>query len=129
MNLLSVAEYLELAGIGRRGRDLFVGFMPARIDKGILLLEPITGTPINHELPGYRRAKFRVVIRDADHHSGKDTAERVSMSLELNNVSLSGMYVKYMHPLHDPVVFPVSEADHLEYSVNFETVYVITNER
>lgn len=126
MNLLSVAEYLDMNGFGRRGKDLFVGFMPSGVEKGILLLEPITGTPIDHELPGYRRAKFRVVVRDADHNSGKDTAEKVSEALDLQNVSLSKMDIKHMHPLHDPVAFPVSEADHLEYSVNFETVYVIT---
>lgn len=126
MNLLSVAEYLALEGLGQRGVDLFVDFMPGKVERGILLLGTITGTPIDQELPNYRRAKFRVVVREANYVTGKELAERVSEILTLKNVSLSNMDVKQMYPLHDPVSFPVSKADHLEYSVNFEAVYVIT---
>lgn len=127
MNLEPIAEYLELQGAGTRGTNIFVYSMPDEIISGVLLVETLLGTTIDHELPNYRRADFQVIVRHSDFAAGKALAEQVSNLLTLENKSatINGMNVKFIRPKHEPVPFPRLEGGGLEFSVNFESAYVI----
>ena len=124
MNLKPIAEYLESQGLGTGGRDLFVNYMPEDVQQGILLMNKLSGTPIDWELPGYRRSGFQLIVRHTDDEAGLLMAEQLSDALTLTNTTLTGMLVKVIRPKHEPVVYPVSKGDYLEISVNFEAIYV-----
>lgn len=128
MLLKIIAEYAESINAGTIGRDLFAYNMPETSNLGVLLRQPLTGAEIDYELPGYRKAKFQVIVRckpvEIEQGLVKIT-EFVDMITVLSEMNLSGMQIKYMRPRHDPVLYPVSEGNNLEYSVNFDVVYVI----
>ena len=126
MRLESIAEKLEVDGVGTRGASLFVHRMPENVDRGVLLLSRLAGTPINHELPGLRRTSFQVIVRDIDYASGYAKAEQISQLLSIENQLVGDMNIHWILPKHEPVVYPVSKGDLLEISVNFEAVYVAT---
>lgn len=125
MNLAPLAEYLELEDIAVAGKDLFLYQMPSTVSVGILLLTPLSGTEIDYYLPGYRKTTFQVIVRHTDHVEGQALAELISATLTLANKQLTNMNVNYIRPKHEPVVYPVSEGDFLEFSVNYDANYVM----
>ena len=126
MKLESIAAKLEEDGVGIQGQTLFVHRMPESISAGVLLLNRLSGTPINHELPGLRKTSFQVIVRDTDYTSGFTKAEQISELLSIEDQALGNMNIHWILPKHEPVVYPVSRGDLLEISVNFEAVYVAT---
>jgi len=125
MKIEPLAEYLESEGIAKAGKDLFAYYMPDSVSEGILLISSLEGTPIDTELPGYRKTGFQVIIRHDDHVKGRALADQVSSALTMSNTTLTDMYVNYIRPRHEPVVFPSSEGDFLEFSVNYDANYVM----
>jgi len=128
MFLTTIAEYAESNGAGTIGRDIFAYNMPETANLAVLLRQPLVGTAIDYELPGYRKTKFQVVLRckPAEIMQGKaaidDFVEKITLHQE---TTLTGYKVKYMRPRHDPVMYPISEGGNMEFSVNFDVVYVI----
>lgn len=126
MNLESLAEYLEQKGYGKRGKDIFAFNMPAAAETGILLMNPLSGTPIDHYLPGYRKGRFEIVVRALSYSDGFNLAQCLSDELTIvAETEMTGMQVKNILPRHDPVVFPNSKGDNLEFSVAFDATYVL----
>lgn len=126
MNVQGVVQYLHDQGLAVIGSDLFIHHMPESVNEGILVIGPESGTMIDHHLPGYRRTSFQLIIRANEYGSGEERAEKISESLTGDGISMQGMYVKRVHPRHEPIVFPSSKGDLLEFSVNFDIVYVVT---
>lgn len=127
MKLEPIAEYLHSLGIATPGKDLFAYSAPSSApNNSVLLVSPLTGTDIDYELPCFRRTKFQVIVRGSDHVEGVKLAEKIMDALTLENSSvMPEISIKYMRPRHEPVVFPSSEGDLLEVSVNYDTVYII----
>lgn len=128
MNLESIAKEIQRAGLATMKTDLFIENIPAAVKEGVLLRGDFFGTPINHELPGYRKTEFQVIVRTANYKVGKKKAEDISILLTFDNRDLTGMAMKYIRPIHEPVAYPLSPGDLLEFSVNFEAAYVIVPE-
>ena len=126
MNLESIAEYLNAQGLGVPGQTVFVHKMPAEVKEGILLLSSLSGTQIDYELPKYRKTKFQAIVRHTNHIGGKELSKQVMNALTLYNHNLTGMKVKRIRPRHEPIVFPVSKGNLLEFSVNYDAIYVLT---
>lgn len=124
MNVTGIAQYLQDQGWGTIGSSVFVYNMPESVREGILVLGPESGTRIDHYLPDFRKTSFQLIFRASDHGSGEEFAHRVSKSLTGDEIQMQGMYVKRIHPRHEPIVFPSSKGDLLEFSVNFDIVYV-----
>lgn len=126
MNLEPLAQKLSDDGIATAGVDLFIHNMPSNVTKAVLLLSNLTGTPIDFELPGYRRTSFQAIIRHTDYVQGLALANEVSEALTFKSGEsiLDTLHIKHILPRHEPVVFPVSEGDFLEISVNFDAVYI-----
>jgi hypothetical protein len=120
MKLEPLAQYLKDQDIAIPGTDLFIYEMPSSVKVGILILTSLSGTNINYELPDYRKTTFQVIVRHTDHVKGRELAELVSSGLTMSGATLEGMSVNYIRPKHEPVVYPVSEGDFLEFSVNFD---------
>jgi hypothetical protein len=125
MNLQPIADKLEAENLGKKGKTLFIHAMPLECKKGILLRSPLQGTDIDHELPGYYKTEFGVIVRAAKHEEATALAEAVMASLKGNDVQIGNMAVKYIRPHHLPVTFPVNDGNLIEALVKFDIAFVI----
>ena len=123
MDMLPVANKLETEGLGTQGTTLFINFMPMECKEGVLLRSPLSGTPINAEMPGYYKTAFMVIVRGHDYASASALMENVMRTLVLYDQDLDDIFVKYMRPAGLPVTFPVSVGNFYEIKVEFDICY------
>jgi hypothetical protein len=125
MKLDVLARKLQDDGIGAMGKTIFLGNMPQDATKAIILKNSPLGTPIDPELPGYRKCRFHAAVRDETYSLGMKLAESVSKSLTMAEKVLPGMSIQLMRPVIEPMGFPLSDSNIFEFLVIFEAVYVI----
>ena len=125
MKLENVAEYLREQGYGTIGIDLFAHRMPEEVNVGVLLTSPLTGVMIDHEMPGYYKSNFLMVIRHREIDTGLSLAETLSNVLSLQEQKLGDVVVNFIRPRFKPVVFPSSQGDNFEASVGFDASYYV----
>ena len=126
MNIEPFANKLEADGVGVVGTDIFLYRLPDRVVEGIVFVQPLSGAKIDHELVNYYRSKFQVIIRAKRFETGLTLTESVVQSLTAYDVDLDNYKVKYVRPRTEYVSYPVSEGNHIEFSLNFETAFVKT---
>lgn len=121
MNLQAVVEYLQAQNQGKIGVDLFAYFMPADIENGVLV---INSTPVSIDpYMGTRGGSLQIIVRGNDVLKIKSKAEALSGLLNQEGLSLGGMSFRDLHPTHEPFIYPRTDGNHLEASVNFSFVY------
>ncbi len=120
MNLDPFADELETVV----SVPVFVWHMPEGINVGVLLLHNLGGARLSPDLPCFKRGKFQAIVRHTNYQEGYALAKQVLTGLTLGRKELGSLTVKHSTPIHDPVTYPVSKGDLIEFSVNFETVYV-----
>jgi len=123
MNLLPIAQHIEDAGLGEQGKNLFINMIPAEAPIAILLRNPLQGTPIDYELPGFYRTKFKVIVRSSNYAAGDQLINDVCAVLTVVETQVGAMFVRYMRPVTMPVVFPLSKGNLLEFAVDFDIVF------
>lgn len=125
-----IAPILQAAGVGTLGKDLFCHRLPASIARGVMVTGDLAGTDIDHELPGWRQGRLQVIVRDPNHLQGLTKTRQVMAALSLGQRLLPAaggapaVQLRRLRPMHDPIVYPRSEGDEIEFSVNFEGVWV-----
>lgn len=125
MKLEAVASLIAQAGIAVPGENLFVYHLPDSVLNGVLIVDSSTGEPIDYEVIGFRKTSFQIIVRASTHSVGKEMAERIMNLLTITKQQIApGFSVKYMRPRHEPVVYPISEGGHLEFSVNYDVSYI-----
>jgi hypothetical protein len=125
MNLLPVADYIETAGLGTRAKTIFVNQIPIDCVSGIMLRSPLAGTKIDHELPGFYKTSFQLVVRANSYQDGESRAKTAVDVLTLHETQIGEMLFKYIRPRTLPVVFPISKGNLLEFAVDFDVAFVI----
>lgn len=125
MNLLPLVEKLELAGLGIQAKTLFVNQLPIECVEGVMLRGLLSGTPIDHELPGYYKTGFHMVVRANSYAGGQAKANAVLAALTVNNTLIGGMLFKFIRPKTLPVVFPISKGNLLEFAVDFDVAFTV----
>ena len=125
MNLEMIAERLQDEGVGRMGQTIFINHMPVEALVGVLLRPPYIGTPIDYELPGYRKTKFNAAVRGRNYSEARTLVQKVMDALTFGDIELSGLEIRHVRPLTEPVSFPVSDGGMVEFLVIFEATYVI----
>lgn len=123
MNLMPIANKLEFEGLGVQGKSLFINFMPMEAKTAIMLRTPLSGTEINHELPGYFKTYFVVVTRAPEYVAALDMMKAVMLTLTAYDTDLDDISVKYLRPATMPVSFPVSEGNFYEVQVRFDIAF------
>lgn len=124
MNLLHVAERLETAGVGLRGKTIFVNMIPAEASTGVLLRNDLRGTLIDHELPGYYKSMFQLIARAPNYTDGEALIEAAVQALTIKvSTQVGPQTFVYMRPDRLPVVYPLSKGSLLEFSVNMECCF------
>jgi len=98
--------------------------MPDNIDRGVLLKVGAGGAMLDQDLPGYKRARLQAVIRETEFQRGYSLATQVSAYLNKRRLTSESVYILRVNPLHDPIPYRKSEGGYIEFSVNFETVYI-----
>lgn len=126
MNLGAIAKYLNERRIGRIGETLFVTEMPAECKEGVLLMHGPYGTPIDHELPGWRDTGFRVVVRSVDYLSGEKLMVRACAALQTQtDVNFYGeMLMKRCLPFTEPRPYRRSQGGYWEFEVEMDCTYI-----
>jgi hypothetical protein len=124
MDLMPIANKLEYEGLGVPGKTLFVNFMPMECKEGILLRSPLAGTNVDHELPGYYKTEFSLIVRSHQFTNAGALAQEAMTTLCLAEQMLDDLYIHYLRPKKLPVAFPVSDGNYYEVMVVFEVVYV-----
>jgi len=126
MMLSAIADWLQLKGCGTVGTTIFEYEMPSACKDGILLMDSYYGTPINHEMPGYHAAEFRVILRATDLVPGRELAVRASAALTIKTDAPFGAkyIVKQSLPENEPRVYRRSKGGYWEFEVDVQCVWV-----
>lgn len=133
MNLMTFASLLQDEGIGVMGGPtntatppIYINMMPAEAETAILLRSPLSGTKINYELVGYYKTEFQIIVRGHGHSYVEIEAlmAQVIDTLTVSTESLvDTMRIKYCRPRTEPVVFPLSNGNLLEFNVMFDIAF------
>lgn len=124
MNIAPVIERLVELGFGDKGKSLFAYYMPTDTDFGILVLPSGTRTGVDPYIKGQRHGKFQVIVRHNSYPECADIAHRVAEGLQVSRETIDGIYFHQIRPTHEPLMFPPSDGDKIESSINFQAVYV-----
>jgi hypothetical protein len=127
MDLEAIAIKLEVDGLGTRGVDLFYDNMPVAVTRGLLITAQM---PIKRNLyvPSMRTGAFQVISRQLDDVDYVDPAlilESAIASLSGQGVTIGSMNFRYIRAESDPFVFPRSDGDIIEASVNFDFLFTV----
>lgn len=131
MKLELLAQVLEDAGLGTIGTDIFVHRMDAECPRGIMLRDPLDGTPVDPNLPGYYRSKLQAIVRATAQADGDTLSKQVGRALKMFNRRftdpVSGellLKINHIYPSQLPITYPRMEGQGIEWSLNFVTSYV-----
>jgi len=124
MNLMPLADLLEGESVGVRGESIFLNMMPAEAESAILLRNPLSGARINYEMPGYFRTEFQLIVRGHSYAETETLMNRVIAILTLNETQVEDAYFKFSRPKTEPVAYPLSKGNLIEFNAMFEVTYV-----
>jgi hypothetical protein len=124
MKIEPIVNYLEAMSLGVKGVSLFAYYMPTDVAAGILVIPGSSGTKVDPYIPKHRVAKFQVIVRANDYLEGSQLADSIANVLQLRRVTLSGVYFQLIRSTHEPIPFPPSDGNKIEFSLNFQAVYV-----
>ena len=116
-----VADYLELAGVGTVGTNIFKGNMPDSPDQCITVYAYAGETPdlsIDIERPGLQVKSRALTAEDA-----LDLAEHALAHLhKATSQTINGVLYYYIHALQSPIHLGRDEKGRYMYSVNYNVV-------
>ena len=118
----SIVDRLSALGLGTISSDLFEQFMPEEAG-GIVVVMPLTGVEVDHEVPQARVATVQVIVRDKT-RSAADLALEVFEKLGAKEIRVNRHWLRYLRPVHEPVPFQRSPGGRYEYLINFEVSYI-----
>lgn len=125
MNLMPMADILQSAGLGVQGETIFINRMPPAAQRAILLRSPLAGTKIDYELPGFYQTEFQLIARSHDYADGEAlVTQAMAMLLIEVETDIDGVRVNYCRPRTDPITYPLSLGNLLEFSVTFSICFV-----
>lgn len=125
MNLMPISQYLEDNNFGIQAKNIFINQLPLECPNGILLRNKLQGTHIDYELPGYYKSHFKLTVRSDNYLKGNQQLNDVVTFLTLQEKQIDTMYFKFMRPTTLPTVFPISKGNLIEFTLDFETAFIV----
>lgn len=122
MNLMPIANYLAKLNVGVVAKSLFINMIPINVKEGILLRNPLVGTRIDYEMRGRINTEFQVIVRVPDYVKGEVLMKKIFEALTIDNKTIDGYHITVCYPQFEPVVYPLSEGNLLEFSTDFQIV-------
>ena len=99
--------------------------MPAECVLGVLLRNPLAGTKINYELPGYYKTIFKVIVRAQNYTDGTALMQTVYDTMTLTETVVGTMTINFLRPLTMPASFPLSKGNLIEFAADFEVSFTL----
>lgn len=125
MNLLPIANRLEEQGVGTPGKDVFINFMPAAVQLGILLRDYFGGTPVVPELPRYYKTSFMLIVRALDLETGHQLLRDAIVALSTNvDIVMDDYIFKYIRSRNLPFAYAPSPGQFIEISINMDCCFI-----
>jgi len=126
MDLIPVRDYLmqEMPRF-EDGVDLFVYSMPAQVHCGVVILAEPSMSHIDYYIKGLHKHRLQIIVRDSDYERGMTLANEIMTVMEVNRVEMGTMMFDFIRPRHLPIAYPRGESDEIEFSVNYDTRFVI----
>jgi hypothetical protein len=89
-----------------------------------MLRSPLSGVAIDNYLPGFYRTRFQVIARAPTYDAGQALINQALKTLKLPADSMiDTMTINFCRPVTLPVPFPLSSANLIEWSTNFEICF------
>lgn len=126
MNLYEIQSFLAAQGAGTIGVDLFAYHMPAVIDEGILVLSQVPSER-DDIIDNYYRGEFQVVVRSKDRENGRLRCKQIAGILDGERRVMGDTNYRFIRSMHEPMGYPRSEGNSLEFSVNFQCAYLTSS--
>lgn len=123
MNLMNLKNRIEQAGMAKGGVSLFLEMMPLEAQLATLLRNPLSGTRIDYDMPGFYRAEFQLIVRTPGYVAGQALMEKLVPLLTFGELTLGVQAFKHCLPRTLPVAFPLSDGNLVEHSVMFDCVF------
>lgn len=120
MNLISLAEHLQANKVGTMGKTIYINMLPIDVSLAVLLRNSLTGTEIDYELRGYTKTQFQAIVRAPGYPQGEALMEKLTNALTITDTAIGAYYFNYCRPRTEPVVFPLSNGNLLEFSTYFD---------
>ena len=131
MRLDIIAGLIQTAGLGVMGQNIFIHRMGAEVVEGILLKLPIDGITTDFDLPGYYKTTFQVIVRARLQADGDTLAKALTELLTIYSTDYNdptsgnfALQIKQMFPAKLPIVYPRSDGQGIEWSLNLYACYV-----
>lgn len=113
-----IAQYLQTAGIGTVGTNIFKSFMPDTVDTGLAVLDT-GGVMPDPDLPT-KKPTIQIFIRGASYPLGKAKLEAVRAALhQLANTQVGDTYIYYCLAQSEGGHIGRNERGLDEFSINF----------
>lgn len=122
MNLEPIVNYLAANGIGRKGNTLFAYNLP-NVDFGILVIAK-SPVMINPYQKSRKSGQFQLVVRGRQAREVLRPAEQAVKLLDGEGIVMGDMRFLVLKPVHEPLLYPRSDGNMLEASVNFSFEYI-----
>lgn len=124
MNLKPVADYLQAQGFGTLGQTIFLNHLPADATEAVLIRPRLIGARIDHDLPGYLKFEFQVIVRGKTYLPTQTKANQIAKKLKMAETTLGVWHVNYLRPAHVPVGYPISMGELVEFNTDIEACIV-----
>jgi len=120
----NIVTYLRSLDIAPVGVSVFRQTIPAGVSPAVGVFLSLTGIKIDQELPNYHNDSLQLIIRADTYSAAYEIAESFSAALDIGEQEVGSLHVNYLRPRHLPAVFPRSDGDYYEASVNFDFNFV-----
>lgn len=117
-----LAQYLRDANF--LDRNVFAFEMPEDVPLGAMVIPPLEGLTFDPELPSRYKGFYQVLVRTNDHRQAHDLGTDLIQLLTLHNVAVGGFYVQLSEAISTPIVFPRTDANQYEASVNMRIAMI-----
>ena len=87
----------------------------------------MNGAKLDPNLPGLKKGKLQAIVRASrnDFESGYALAKLIIVTFKaVKFTKIDGVLIHFIEPMSDPIPFPVSKGNFIEFSCNFETSYI-----
>ncbi len=132
MWLEELAEYIRAQNVEGIGDNVYI-FTMKESDVGAMLTSHNDGISTSPELPNYYKGPMQLIVRSTKPQNSLDQAMRLRALLDSNisrvseeDIALILPHVKfnYLYARHFPVVYPRSDGNFYEASINFDVCFV-----
>lgn len=123
---------LQTAGLTVPKVSCFREFMPAQVAQGVMMRSPLSGINVDPYMPGYHKTRLQLIVRHVDPQQGQLFASRIADALHVEgserygaNAERGPVEIKLFRLDQLPIFFPRLDGNGYEWSLNFETAFVL----